>query len=99
MILNALLEIKRQKLDHPPLTLFWPIQEEVGLYGARLATLSKFGKPQLCFKVITFISTAAHYVCLNACGTFDNLAKFVLHKITSCVFFEEVLTEVLRNIK
>ncbi|MBT6153375.1 MAG: M20/M25/M40 family metallo-hydrolase [Planctomycetaceae bacterium] len=49
VVLNAILEIRRQKLPHPPLTLFWPIQEEVGLYGARLATLSKLGAPKLCF--------------------------------------------------
>lgn len=49
VVLTAILEILRQKLPHPPLTLFWPVQEEIGLYGARFADLSKLGKPELCF--------------------------------------------------
>lgn len=49
VVLNALLEIKRQKLPHPPLTLFWPVQEEIGLYGARHVAKSKLGNPKLCF--------------------------------------------------
>ena len=35
VILNALLTILKQKLPHPPLTFFWPVQEEIGLLGAR----------------------------------------------------------------
>lgn len=49
VVLNAILEIRRQNLPHPPLTLFWPVQEEIGLYGARFASLSKLGNPKLCF--------------------------------------------------
>ena len=49
VVLNAILEIKRQNLRHPPLTLFWPIQEEIGLYGARFVSKSKLGNPKLCF--------------------------------------------------
>jgi tripeptide aminopeptidase len=47
--LTALLEIRRQDLPHPPLTLFWPVQEEIGLYGARFVSKSKLGNPKLCF--------------------------------------------------
>eukprot|EP00913_Durusdinium_trenchii_P028329 g26557.t1 len=49
VVLNAAIEIMKQKLPHPPLTLFWPVQEEIGLYGARLVTKSKLGNPKLCF--------------------------------------------------
>ena len=49
VVLNSVLEICRQKLPHPPLTLFWPIQEEIGLVGARYASLSKLSRPRLCF--------------------------------------------------
>jgi tripeptide aminopeptidase len=48
-ILNAVLEIMRRRLPHPPLTVLWCIQEEVGLYGARFAKLSALGNPKLCF--------------------------------------------------
>jgi tripeptide aminopeptidase len=49
VVLNTLLEIVEHKLPHPPLTFFWPVQEEVGLYGARFAQLSMLGKPKLAF--------------------------------------------------
>lgn len=49
VVLTAILEILRQDLPHPPLTLFWPVQEEVGLHGARNVTRSLLGNPELCF--------------------------------------------------
>jgi tripeptide aminopeptidase len=48
-VLSAALEILRRKLPHPPLTFFWPIQEEVGLHGARHVQLGLLGKPKLAF--------------------------------------------------
>jgi tripeptide aminopeptidase len=49
VILNAALEIKRRNLPHPPLTFFFPVQEEVGLFGVRHADVHMLGQPQLCF--------------------------------------------------
>lgn len=49
VVLSAALAILRHKLPHPPLTFFWPIQEEVGLYGARHADLELLGNPKLAF--------------------------------------------------
>ena len=49
VVLTAALEILRNNLPHPPLTLFWPVQEEVGLVGARNVSVSKLGKPKLAF--------------------------------------------------
>jgi tripeptide aminopeptidase len=49
VILNAALQILKQGLPHPPLTFLWTIQEEVGLQGARLASLEMLGKPRLAF--------------------------------------------------
>lgn len=49
VILTAALEISRQKLPHPPLTLFFPVQEEIGLYGARFVSISKLGRPAMGF--------------------------------------------------
>ncbi len=49
VVLSAVLEILKQNLPHPPLTLFWPVQEEIGLLGARHVKLSKLGDPKLCF--------------------------------------------------
>jgi tripeptide aminopeptidase len=48
-ILCAALAILRHNLPHPPLTFFWPIQEEIGLYGARHAEVKLLGNPKLAF--------------------------------------------------
>ncbi|HYG76389.1 MAG TPA: M20/M25/M40 family metallo-hydrolase [Planctomycetota bacterium] len=48
-ILYAALEILEKKLPHPPLTFMWPVQEEIGLYGARFVDVKKLGNPKLCF--------------------------------------------------
>ena len=47
--LTAILEVLRQNLPHPPLTLLLTVQEEIGLVGARNLRASKLGKPKLCF--------------------------------------------------
>ncbi len=49
VLLTTALVILRSKPDHPPLTLVWLIQEEVGLQGAKFAKVALFGKPQLAF--------------------------------------------------
>jgi tripeptide aminopeptidase len=49
VLLTTVLAILRAKLPHPPLTVVWTIQEETGLFGARLLRLSKLGKPKLAF--------------------------------------------------
>jgi tripeptide aminopeptidase len=49
VVLNAALEILERDLPHPPLTFFFPIQEEVGLHGARYVQLGQLGRPRLAF--------------------------------------------------
>lgn len=49
VVLTAALEIVRRRLPHPPLTFFWPVQEEVGLHGAQFVELPLLGKPTLAF--------------------------------------------------
>ena len=48
-ILSAALAILRNKLPHPPLTFFWPVQEEIGIYGARNVDVKLLGNPKLAF--------------------------------------------------
>lgn len=48
-VLTAIIEVLRQKLPHPPLTLLFTVQEEIGLRGARYISAGKLGKPRLCF--------------------------------------------------
>ena len=49
VVLNAILEILRQGLPHPPLTLLWPVQEEIGLQGVRHVSVKGLGNPKLSF--------------------------------------------------
>jgi len=49
VLLHTLTEIRRRHLPHPPLTFLWPVQEEVGLLGARYVDRKKLGGPKLCF--------------------------------------------------
>lgn len=48
-VLTAVAEILQRKLDYPPLTLLFTVQEEIGLRGARFLTAGKLGQPKLCF--------------------------------------------------
>ncbi len=49
VVLSAALDVLRSGRPHPPLTFLWTVQEEIGLYGARLLSLGLLGKPRLAF--------------------------------------------------
>jgi tripeptide aminopeptidase len=49
VLLSTAIAILHGDVGHPPLTLLWTVQEEIGLHGARLATLGLLGKPRLAF--------------------------------------------------
>ncbi|MGE3317314.1 MAG: M20/M25/M40 family metallo-hydrolase, partial [Planctomycetaceae bacterium] len=68
VVLNSILEIRKRKLPHPPLTLFWPVQEEIGLLGARHVKLSNLGNPKLCFN---WDGGPAHTATIGATGGYD----------------------------
>jgi tripeptide aminopeptidase len=65
VVLAAALEILERDLPHPPLTLLWAIQEEVGLQGARHVQASLLGKPKLAFN---FDGGAAEKLTIGATG-------------------------------
>lgn len=48
-LLTTVLAIVRNKLPHPPLTVLWTVQEEVGLFGARHVKKALLGNPKLAF--------------------------------------------------
>lgn len=68
VLLTTAVELTRQNLPHPPLTFFWPVQEEIGLYGARLVNLKKLGSPRLGFN---WDGGSAAVACLGATGAYD----------------------------
>ncbi len=65
VVLNAGLTLLERGLPHPPLTLFFPVQEEVGLIGARNVSTGKLGKPKLCFN---WDGGAPHAAVIGATG-------------------------------
>ena len=65
VVLSTAIQILRSNLPHPPLTFFFAIQEEVGLWGARCARASDLGKPQLAFN---FDGGAVEKITIGATG-------------------------------
>ncbi len=47
VVLAAALEIFERNLPHPPLTLLFSVQEELGLFGTRFVDADRLGKPKL----------------------------------------------------
>jgi tripeptide aminopeptidase len=68
VLLTALLEILAQGLAHPPLTFFWPVQEEIGLYGARFVRMAQLQNPKLGFN---WDGGPAGVACVGATGAYD----------------------------
>ena len=67
VVLTTVEEILRHKLPHPPLTLLWLVQEEVGLMGARYASLGQLGKPRMAFN---FDGGSASKLTIGATGAY-----------------------------
>ncbi len=74
IILHAALTLLKTETPHPPLTLVWTVQEEVGLLGARHLTISKLGNPRLCFN---WDGGAPHVAVVGATG--DDHIDIVIH--------------------
>lgn len=49
VVLNSIRLIKEHELPHPPLTLLFAVQEEIGLVGAKNVAIKKLGIPKACF--------------------------------------------------
>lgn len=67
VVLTAALELLKQKKAHPPLTLFFCVQEEIGLYGARYVSTNKLRSPELCFN---WDGGDSRYVNIGATGDY-----------------------------
>lgn len=67
VILTAVLELLRSKTPHPPLTVMWAVQEEIGLVGARCVSVPKLGQPKLAFN---WDGGAANLVTIGATGDY-----------------------------
>ena len=75
-ILAAALYVLTEKPEHGPLTFLWTVQEEVGLYGARYATIGMLGRPKLAFNFdggptdkVTIGATGGYRMAIRISGT------------------------------
>lgn len=75
VLLTAALEVAARGIPHPPLTFLWTVQEEVGLYGARLVRTDQLGSPKLCFnwdgdshRKVTIGATGAYRMQIDVAG-------------------------------
>lgn len=78
VVLNTLLAILQNERPHPPLTFYWPVQEEVGLIGARYVSLRDLGQPKLCFN---WDGGSAEDLCIGATGAYN--LNITVHGIAS----------------
>jgi tripeptide aminopeptidase len=67
VIMTAAIELLRQKLPHPPITIFFAVQEEIGLYGAHYVSVEQLGEPSYCFN---WDGGDPEQVCIGATGDF-----------------------------
>ncbi|WP_373652037.1 M20/M25/M40 family metallo-hydrolase [Schlesneria sp. DSM 10557] len=67
VIMTAALEILEKKLPHPPTTLLFVVQEEIGLYGARHVSADLLGSPELCFN---WDGGDPSQICIGATGDY-----------------------------
>ncbi len=77
-VLIALLETLEASESHPPMTLCFFVQEEIGLQGSRALTVSKLGNPQLAFN---FDGGDPHKMTIGATG--GERMKFRLHGLSA----------------
>jgi tripeptide aminopeptidase len=75
VVLQTWLDIARSGKPHPPLTLFWPVQEEIGLVGARYVNVKALGQPHYCYnwdggapEQITIGATGAEHLEIEVTG-------------------------------
>jgi tripeptide aminopeptidase len=68
VVLHTALTLLAEKIPHPPLTLFFAVQEEIGLVGARFVNAKKLGDPKMCFN---WDGGNAALVTVGATGAFN----------------------------
>lgn len=64
-VLTAVREVFERGLPHPPLTLLFTVQEELGLFGSRFVRASKLGRPAMAWN---WDGRGPHRITLAATG-------------------------------
>ncbi len=103
-VLSAVCELLEQKIDHPPLTLLFTVQEEIGLRGARFLTASKLGKPELCFNWdgrdpagLVIGAVGANYLSIDVTGIASHAGVHPEDGINAAVVASVALADLQQN--
>ena len=104
VVLTAALEILKQNLPHPPLTLFWPVQEEIGLLGARYVSLPKLGRPKLCFnwdggfpEIVTIGATGDYAIRVEIEGLASHAGVQPEHGVSAIAIAGRAIADLVEN--
>ncbi len=104
VVLNTALTLLAQKIDHPPLTLLFPVQEEVGLIGARYVNLAMLGKPQMAFNFdggssakLTIGATGAYRMEISVQGTASHAGVRPADGISAITIASLAIADLHRN--
>ncbi|MBL8827114.1 MAG: M20/M25/M40 family metallo-hydrolase [Planctomycetaceae bacterium] len=73
VLLNLAVDLLRTKGKHPPITLFWTVQEEVGMQGVRFVNTQHLRNPKLAFN---FDGGRAGKLTVGATGCYRMTMKF-----------------------
>jgi tripeptide aminopeptidase len=104
VVLNSALEIVQRGLPHPPLTFFWPIQEEVGLHGAQFVQLSQLGNPKLAFnwdggpaEKVTIGATGAYRLVIEITGLASHAGVAPQRGVSAIAIASLAIADLVRN--
>jgi tripeptide aminopeptidase len=104
VVLMTALTLLEHDLPHPPLTLFWPVQEEVGLVGARHVALAKLGQPELCFNwdggaphVAVIGATGAEHLDIEIEGLASHAGAYPEQGISAAVIAAQAIADLHAN--
>lgn len=104
VVLTAAIEMLRNKLPHPPITLLFPVQEEIGLNGARWVTRSKLGNPKQCYNwdggspaVITVGATGAYNIEIEVSGIASHAGAHPEDGVSAAVIAGRAIADLSEN--
>ncbi|MGO9114906.1 MAG: M20/M25/M40 family metallo-hydrolase [Thermoguttaceae bacterium] len=103
-ILAAALFVLSEKPEHGPLTFLWTVQEEVGLYGARYATIGMLGRPKLAFNFdggptdkLTIGATGGYRMAMRISGTASHAGAAPERGVSAITIASLAIAELYRD--
>lgn len=102
--LHTVLHLLKHKIDHPPITLLLPVQEETGLHGVRHLNVSKLGKPAFAFNFdggspakITIGATGAYRMTITIEGIASHAGGAPAHGVSAITIASLAIADLHRT--